>query len=143
MLDSIANFKERIIPVFAALEERKRQIEELEHQRAELHHRNEQRLRSQRIEIDELKNSKLKLSAEKRHADNLVVEAVASAENATSEVLTLREQNQKLLDERAMVLKNLANEKEKDEELRRYKGFCDDYKKQVRLVVYVVVVLMM
>jgi len=60
----------------------------------------------------------------------------------TSEVLTLREQNQKLLDERAMVLKNLANEKEKDEELRRYKGFCDDYKKQVRLVVYVVVLMM-
>jgi hypothetical protein len=43
------------------------------------------------------------------------------------------QENEKLLDERAKVLKDIAKEKEKDEELKKYKSFCDDYKRKVDL----------
>lgn len=111
------------------MEDRQRRITELE----ELHHNDERRLRTRQHEIDKLKDSQRLLRAEQESLQLLTDQAIASAGKATKEVLTLREEHQKLWNEREAVLKNLANEKEKDEELRKYKGFCDDYKKKVCL----------
>jgi hypothetical protein len=80
-----------------------------------------------------LEGSQRNLRAEQKSSQDFAEKAIASAEKATNEVLVLRQENQKLRDDREEVLKNLANEKEKDEELKMYKGFCDDYKKKVRL----------
>jgi hypothetical protein len=67
------------------------------------------------------------------NARRLADEAISSAEKAMNETLALRQENEKLLDERAKVLKDIAKEKEKDEELKKYKSFCDDYKRKVDL----------
>ena len=96
-----------------------------------MQHDHEKRLQTQRQQIEKLESAQRNLRADQTRAERITNEAIASTEEATRRALALREENQKLLTERAVVLKNLEKEKEKDEELRRYKGFCDDFKKKV------------
>jgi hypothetical protein len=133
LLAAISNFKERVIPVYALLEDRQRQINKLRAQQTILEQDNERQLLSQLSKIEVLEECQRDWQAEKMNARRLADEAISSAEKAMNETLTLRQENEKLLDERAKDLKNLAREKEKDEELKKYKYFCDEYKKKVDL----------
>jgi DNA repair exonuclease SbcCD ATPase subunit len=134
-VDAISSFKERIIPLLTTLEESQRRVQELENQQSGFH-RNKEQLRSQRLRIEELETARHNLRLEQLHAQGLANKAVASAEEATNKVVVLRRENQELQDEREAVLKHLEKEKEKDQELKKYKGFCDDYKKKVRQLVW-------
>jgi len=133
LLAAISNFKERVIPVYAALDDRQRQINKLRTQQTILEHENKRQLLSQLSKIEALEECQRDWQAEKMNARRLADEAILSAEKAMNETLALRQENEKLLDERAKVLKSIAREKEKDEELKKYKYFCDDYKKKVNL----------
>jgi hypothetical protein len=133
LLAAISNFKERVIPVYALLDDRQRQINKLRAQQTILEQDNERQLLSQLSKIEALEECQRDWQAEKMNARRLADEAISSAEKAMNETLTLRQENEKLLDERAKDLKNLAREKEKDEELKKYKYFCDEYKKKVDL----------
>ncbi|KIM90288.1 hypothetical protein PILCRDRAFT_812017, partial [Piloderma croceum F 1598] len=131
LLAAISNFKERVIPVYTLLDDRQRQINELRARQTILEQDNERQLLSQLSKIEALEECQRDWQAEKMNARRLADEAILSAEKAMNETLALRQENERLLDERAKVLKNIAREKEKDEELKKYKYFCDEYKKTV------------
>lgn len=134
-MDAIKNFKERCIPVFASLEDHQRRLSDLE-KKSEQQRRSDQRIiESQSVRILELekaqRNDVPTLKGELAHQRRINEDAIASAEAATKEVVRLREEVKRMQDERALLNQNMENERDKDKDLTRYKGYCDDYKKRV------------
>lgn len=116
LLCAIANFKDRIIPLYATLESQQHQITTL--------------LRT-KDKYDALKRSEAFYRAQVGAAEEARDQAIGLAEKARDETVELRGRVGVLHEEREKDAERIQNGKKLEEEVKRLKGHCEEYKNRV------------